>query len=90
MQVSRLGMPLTNEVINPIGAKDRWNSRTPYQEDAVTDDYLSNPELDLYVGEGPFAGAVPALAALDLQSSSLNGFPGIPAGGFNFNYSQPA
>ncbi len=85
VQVSRLGMPLTNEVINPIGAKDRWNSRTPYQEDVATDGYLSNPELDLYVGEGAFAGAVPALAALDLQGSSLNGFPGIPAGGFNFN-----
>ena len=27
IQVSRLGMPLTNEVIIPIGEKDRWNTR---------------------------------------------------------------
>ncbi|MBC7449588.1 MAG: DUF4331 domain-containing protein, partial [Hymenobacteraceae bacterium] len=38
VQVSRLGMPLTNEVINPIGAKDKWNARTPYTEDAATED----------------------------------------------------
>jgi Domain of unknown function (DUF4331) len=84
VQVSRLGMPLTNEVINPIGAKDRWNSRTPYNEDAVTDDYLSNPELGLYVDDRQFGGAVPALAALRIQTSSLDGAPGIPAGGFDF------
>jgi hypothetical protein len=32
VQVSRLGMPLTNEVIVPIGYKDLWNSLTPYQD----------------------------------------------------------
>ncbi len=89
VQVSRLGMPLTNEVINPIGAKDRWNSLTPYNEDAITDDYLSNPELGLYVDNRQFGNAVPALAALRLQKSSLNGFPGIPAGGFDFGNTRP-
>ncbi len=88
VQVSRLGMPLTNEVINPIGAKDRWNSRTPYNEDAITDDYLSNPELGLYVDDRLFGGAVPALAALRIQTSSLDGAPGIPAGGFDFGNNQ--
>ncbi|MDQ2772692.1 MAG: DUF4331 domain-containing protein, partial [Bacteroidota bacterium] len=48
VQVSRLGMPLTNEVINPIADKDAWNRTTPYAEAAATDDYLSNPELGLY------------------------------------------
>jgi Domain of unknown function (DUF4331)/Secretion system C-terminal sorting domain len=89
VQVSRLGMPLTNEVINPIGAKDRWNSLTPYNEDAVTDDYLSNPELGLYVDNRQFGNAVPALKALKLQQHSLNGFPGIPAGGFDFGNTRP-
>jgi hypothetical protein len=84
VQVSRLGMPLTNEVVNPIGAKDRWNALTPYNEDAVTDDYLSNPELGLYMDTRQFGGAVPQLAALDIQSSSLAGFPGLPASGFDF------
>ena len=32
VQVSRLGMPLTNEVVIPLGFKDYWNSITPYDE----------------------------------------------------------
>ena len=32
VQVSRLGMPLTNEAVIPIGFKDYWNAITPYQE----------------------------------------------------------
>ena len=88
VQVSRLGMPLTNEVINPIGGKDRWNALTPYNEDAGTDDYLSNPELGLYVDKRLFGGAVPQLAALDVQTKSLAGFPGVPANGFDFGNTQ--
>jgi hypothetical protein len=80
IQVSRIGMPLTNEVIVPIGGKDRWNSRTPYTEDATTDDYLSNPELGLYMAEGTangttyYGAAVPGLAPLRIQSNSLQAF----------------
>jgi|GEM_PF-581512 len=98
VQVSRLGMPLTNEVINPIGAKDTWNARSPYAEAAVTDDYLSNPELDLYMADDNptapqapktvaatyYGEAVPALDALRIQTKSLAGFPGLPANGFDF------
>ena len=87
-QVSRIGMPLFNEAINPIGAKDAWNRATPYTEAAITDDYLSNPELALYMaddvpmngaspkpaGQTYYGGAVPALAALRIQSHSLNAF----------------
>jgi len=29
IQVSRLGLPLVNEVLIPLSDKDRWNSRTP-------------------------------------------------------------
>jgi hypothetical protein len=29
VQVSRLGIPLVNEVLIPLGQKDRWNSRLP-------------------------------------------------------------
>ncbi|AWM31631.1 DUF4331 family protein [Hymenobacter nivis] len=88
VQVSRIGMPLTNEVINPIGGKDRWNALTPYNEDAGTDDYLSNPELGLYVDTRLFGNAVPQLAALDVQKASLAGFPGLPAKGFDFGNTQ--
>jgi hypothetical protein len=87
-QVSRLGMPLLNEAINPIGAKDAWNRTTPYAEAAITDDYLSNPELALYMadntpvngaapkptGQTYFGEAVPALNALRIQSKSLGAF----------------
>ncbi|MBC7448795.1 MAG: DUF4331 family protein [Hymenobacteraceae bacterium] len=89
VQVSRLGMPLTNEVINPVGAKDAWNARTPYDEAMITDTYLGNPELDLYVDERQFGNAVPALDALELQTKSLAGFlPGALAAGFDFGYGK--
>jgi hypothetical protein len=32
VQVSRLGMPLTNEAVIPIGEKDYWNSISPYAD----------------------------------------------------------
>lgn len=45
VQVSRLGMPLTNEAVIPIGYKDYWNSLTPYQElaDTQLDEFFYNP-----------------------------------------------
>ncbi|WP_210521762.1 DUF4331 family protein [Hymenobacter terricola] len=88
VQVSRIGMPLLNEVINPIGAKDAWNSGTPYAEAAVTDDYLSNPELGLYMAAGTANGqtyygtSVPGLYnSLRIQTASLAGTFGA---GFDF------
>ncbi|KAA9338634.1 DUF4331 domain-containing protein [Hymenobacter busanensis] len=90
VQVSRLGMPLTNEVINPIGAKDAWNFTTPYAEAAATDDYLSNPELGLYMATGAangqtyYGSSVLGLAPLRIQTASLAGSPGLPAAGFDF------
>ncbi len=76
VQVSRIGMPLLNEVIQPIGSKDVWNSDTPYTEKANTEDYLSNPELGLYMaeGDGYFGTSVPGLAPLRIQRSSLGSF----------------
>ncbi|SDX77290.1 DUF4331 family protein [Hymenobacter psychrophilus] len=76
VQVSRLGMPLMNEVIQPIGSKDRWNYDTPYTERATSEDYLSNPELGLYMaeGDGYFGTAVPGFANLRIQRNSLGQF----------------
>ena len=96
VQVSRLGMPLTNEVINPIGKKDAWNRTTPYAEDPITDGYLSNPELGLYMaddvpvapaapkanGQTFYGEAVPALNALRIQTKSLAGQPALGGAGF--------
>jgi uncharacterized repeat protein (TIGR01451 family) len=76
VQVSRLGMPLTNEAVIPIGQKDFWNSITPYDEITETnlDEYFYNPELGLYMDDALFGGAVPAFAPLRIQRNSLGAF----------------
>lgn len=43
-QVSRLGNPLVNEVIIPLGQKDYWNSQPPHK-DAQFESFYLNPEL---------------------------------------------
>ncbi len=77
IQVSRLGMPLTNEAVIPIGSKDLWNSLTPYQDLAnisTFGNYFYNPELGLYMDDSQFGGAVPAFTPLRIQSASLGEF----------------
>ncbi len=77
VQVSRLGMPLTNEAVIPIGKKDLWNSLTPYQDLAnikTFGNYFYNPELALYMDDTFFGGAVPALTPLRIQRNSLGSF----------------
>lgn len=73
IQVSRLGMPLTNEVIIPIGMKDKWNATYP-ADDIQFAEYFKNPELALYMDDSKFGGAVPGLADLRIQASSLGSF----------------
>lgn len=71
VQVSRLGMPLTNEAVIPIGMKDYWNAVTPYSTDEQNFvQYFANPELALYMDDSQFGGAVPGLSALRVQSQS--------------------
>jgi len=76
VQVSRLGMPLTNEAVIPIGFKDFWNSITPYEELAETemDEFFYNPELALYMDDDQFGAAVPAFSPLRIQTASLGSF----------------
>jgi hypothetical protein len=82
IQVSRLGMPLTNEAVIPIGMKDFWNSLTPYDElaDTLLDGYFFNPELGLYMDNSLFGPAVPAFSPLRIQRNSL----AQVFGGFDF------
>jgi hypothetical protein len=73
VQVSRLGMPLTNEAVIPIGYKDEWNSLTPYQDldsIAVYGKFFYQPELALYMDDSAYGGAVPAFKALRIQRNS--------------------
>ena len=74
VQVSRLGMPLTNEVVMPIRQKDYWNSLKPYNEDKNLEKYFTNPELALYMDDSQFGPAVPGFAALRIQRNSLQQF----------------
>jgi len=77
VQVSRIGMPLTNEAVVALGRKDFWNALTPYQDLAnlnIFGNYFYNPELALYMDQSKFASAVPAFNALRVQSNSLGQF----------------
>ena len=88
VQVSRLGMPLTNEAVIPIGMKDRWNAVTPYSvEEQEFIQYFANPELALYMDDSQFGGAVPALSSLRIQSMaypSVGDVDGDGSAGFDF------
>jgi hypothetical protein len=77
VQVSRLGMPLTNEAVVPVGYKDLWNSLTPY-DDLTTlrlfGNFFYNPELALYMDDAQFGGAVPSFKPLRIQKNALGAF----------------
>ena len=85
VQISRLGMPLTNEVIIPIGQKDLWNSimaGSPAEGQFFK--YFDNPELGLYVDSSSngYGAAVPGLNNyLRIQSRSM---PAVGLGPFDF------
>ncbi|MDQ3050273.1 MAG: DUF4331 family protein [Bacteroidota bacterium] len=83
VQVSRLGMPLSNEVIIPIGQKDYWNSLTPYQEGNTFDSLFGNPELGLYMDNSLFGSAVPAFSDLRIQRASPTVFGNVDFGNGN-------
>lgn len=75
VQVSRLGMPLTNEAIIPVGFKDYWNRLTPYQDLSKLKEFgnfFYNPELALYTNAQPFSAAVPAFKQLEVQTHFRN------------------
>jgi hypothetical protein len=90
-QVSRLGNPLVNEVLIPLGHKDQWNSLPP-SDDKQFASYVTQPGL---AGLLPalYPGVFPNLAALsakgtpraDLEAILLTGIPaGIIPGFQNF------
>ena len=75
VQVSRLGMPLTNEAVIPLGMKDRWNTiPSNTSGEGQFAQYFKNPELALYMDQSQFGAAVPSLNALRIQTRSLGAF----------------
>jgi hypothetical protein len=78
-QVSRLGMPLVNEVVIGLKDKDRFNSSEP-KDDAQYADYVTHPSLPAIV-EAVFGSAnAPAPTVFpraDLVTVFLDGIPGV-------------
>lgn len=68
VQVSRLGNPLINEVIIPMGKKDGWNRRDP-RRDADFIAYYRDPELQNLLPV-LYPGVFPNLAALLTQPAA--------------------
>jgi hypothetical protein len=88
VQVSRLGNPLFNEVIVPLGRKDEWNAQYPVNDEQFRG-YVEHPELAklipvLYPGVFPnLAGLTKARA--DLVAILLTGIPSGIVPGFQNN-----
>ncbi len=77
-QVSRLGMPLVNEVVIGLKDKDRFNSSKP-KDDAQFATYVTNPTLPkLLEAVLPAAGAAPTnYPRTDLVTAFLTGIPTV-------------
>lgn len=87
-QVSRLGNPLFNEVIVPMGKKDLWNANSPH-DDKNFAQYVQHPELAqllpvLYPGVFPHLKAY-TKARADLAAILLTGIPTGIIPGFQNN-----
>ncbi len=82
VQVSRLGAPLVNEVVIPLGDKDVWNASKPV-DDAQFAEYVANPELGVLLN-ALYGIAVPPQGAFgsasqrdDLIAIFLTGVTGL-------------
>jgi uncharacterized protein DUF4331 len=78
-QVSRLGMPLVNEIVIGLKDKDRFNASIP-QDDAQFATYVTNPTLPalleiLFGADGVQAPTV--FPRVDLVTAFLTGVPGV-------------
>ena len=91
VQVSRLGMPLINEVIIPMGQKDYWNTQWPLGDSQFAT-YYDHPSLAALLNV-LYPGAFPNIAAYtanqsntrpDLDAILLTGVPPLFPGFQNY------
>jgi hypothetical protein len=75
VQVSRLGMPLVNEVVIPLKDKDRWNRSRPVGDGQFAN-YVTDPELPELI-EAIYGITAPATPRDDLVSVFLTGVQGL-------------
>jgi hypothetical protein len=83
VQVSRLGNPLVNEVIIPMGKKDYWNNQAP-ESDSQFVQYFQHPELSTLLPT-LYPNVFPNLAAFNNSGSPRPDivaifYTGIPSG----------
>jgi len=76
VQVSRLGNPLVNEVVIPLGMKDRFNRTTPDRDAELYGQFVTEPEL-AKVLNALFGVNAPETNRTDIVQAVLQGIPGL-------------
>jgi hypothetical protein len=96
VQVSRLGFPLDNEVLQPLKAKDRFNATTPLEDEDQVANFIVNPDQtqgseSLVDRLRTVTGCTALNNRVDLQAIILTGIPaGVLPGLNNFTGPQRA
>ena len=76
VQVSRLGNPLVNEVVIPLGKKDQFNRTQPQDDAANYGKYVVKPEL-AHLMNALFNLGVKETGRTDIVTALLTGVPGL-------------
>jgi hypothetical protein len=76
VQVSRLGNPLVNEVIIPLGKKDKFNRTTPDADAENYGSFVVKPELAATLN-ALFGVGAPEDDRTDIVQAVLQGIPGL-------------
>jgi len=76
VQVSRLGNPLVNEVIIPLGKKDKFNRTTPDADAANYGTFVVKPELAATLN-ALFGVGAPENDRIDIVQAVLQGIPDL-------------
>jgi hypothetical protein len=76
VQVSRLGNPLVNEVVIPLGMKDRFNRTKPHRDAELYGQFVTQPELAAVLN-ALFGVGAPETDRTDIVQALLQGIPGL-------------
>jgi hypothetical protein len=77
VQVSRLGEPLINEVVIPLGQKDRWNASEPEDDSQFANRYLNPGIVGIANSLYNALDDAPTTNRGDLVAVLLTGIPGL-------------
>jgi hypothetical protein len=77
VQVSRLAEPLINEVVIPLGKKDRWNRSDPSNDSDFAGRYLKPEVTRLANALYPVLDNAPESGRTDIAAILLTGVPGL-------------